>query len=246
MSFDLITGLWFDRSLASDWSRQIMWPEYWPQIGPDRSFDLNTGLRLVQTDHVTWILASRDLKTQWSRLITWLDNLPGHQPETQPHLLQRRKPGAQRLLDLWGRRHEGVFPRSPQEADSAPSQVILASDWLRQITWPEYLPLIGQEEDQPVRAGAEEGELHQPHRDTELGASEVSGDNTWQHVTKRDKTWQIVTKCDKTWQNVTKLLKSRLGLNLCGVVLVPFLVLQFFWCMRSDPAMCYRWVFVEF
>ena len=34
-------------TLASDWSRQITWPEHWPLIGPDRSRDLNTGLWLV-------------------------------------------------------------------------------------------------------------------------------------------------------------------------------------------------------
>ena len=30
--------------LASDWSRQITWPEYWSLIGPGRSRDLNTGM----------------------------------------------------------------------------------------------------------------------------------------------------------------------------------------------------------
>ena len=33
-------------------------PEYWPLIGQYRSFDLNTGLWLVNMDHVTWILSS--------------------------------------------------------------------------------------------------------------------------------------------------------------------------------------------
>ena len=32
------------RILASDWSRQVTCPEYWPLIGRDRSRDLNTGL----------------------------------------------------------------------------------------------------------------------------------------------------------------------------------------------------------
>ena len=42
--------------LASDLSILIMWPEYWPLIGQYLSFDLNTGLWLVNTDLVTWIL----------------------------------------------------------------------------------------------------------------------------------------------------------------------------------------------
>ena len=34
------------------------WLEYWPLIGQYRSCDLNTGLWLVNTGHVTWILVS--------------------------------------------------------------------------------------------------------------------------------------------------------------------------------------------
>ena len=35
-----------DPPLASDWSRVITWPGYWPLIGPERSRDLDTGPRL--------------------------------------------------------------------------------------------------------------------------------------------------------------------------------------------------------
>ena len=36
--------------LASDWSRQNKWPEYWPLIGPGRLRDLNSNLWLVQEE----------------------------------------------------------------------------------------------------------------------------------------------------------------------------------------------------
>ena len=50
----------------------IWWPEYWPLIGQYKSRDLNTGLLLVNTDHVTWILAS-----DWSmNFITPSENAP--------------------------------------------------------------------------------------------------------------------------------------------------------------------------
>ena len=42
----------------SDWSIEITWPEYWPLIGQYWSHDLDTGLWLASTGHVTWILAS--------------------------------------------------------------------------------------------------------------------------------------------------------------------------------------------
>ena len=44
--------------LASDWSILVTWPGYWPVIGQYWSRDLNTGLWLVNTGHVTSILAS--------------------------------------------------------------------------------------------------------------------------------------------------------------------------------------------
>ena len=40
--------------------------KYWPLIGQYSSRDLNTGLSLVTTGHVTWTLASH-----WSTLVTW-------------------------------------------------------------------------------------------------------------------------------------------------------------------------------
>ena len=40
-----------------DWQVEICWL-YWPLNGPEWSRDLDTGLWLVQNDHMTWILAS--------------------------------------------------------------------------------------------------------------------------------------------------------------------------------------------
>ena len=51
----------FDQSMRDNLSRlreASDFCDYWPLIGPDRSRDLNTGLRLVQIDHVTSILTS--------------------------------------------------------------------------------------------------------------------------------------------------------------------------------------------
>ena len=39
-------------------SDTISWPGHWPLIGRERSRDKDTGLWLVECDHVTWILAS--------------------------------------------------------------------------------------------------------------------------------------------------------------------------------------------
>ena len=54
--------------LTSKFSILILWPEYWPLIGQYWSCDLNIGLWLVKTDHVTWILNTWPLIGQyWSR-----------------------------------------------------------------------------------------------------------------------------------------------------------------------------------
>ena len=47
-------GLW----LVIGWLSVITWPGYWSLIGWQWSRDLDTGLWLVDIDHVTWILAS--------------------------------------------------------------------------------------------------------------------------------------------------------------------------------------------
>ena len=43
------------------------WREYWPLIGREWTRDLDTGLWLAESDHVTWILAS-----DWLRVFTWM------------------------------------------------------------------------------------------------------------------------------------------------------------------------------
>ena len=53
--------------LTSDWSILVTWPEYWPLIGKYWSRDLNTGLWLVNADHVTLILFS-----DWRRSWVWV------------------------------------------------------------------------------------------------------------------------------------------------------------------------------
>ena len=48
-------------SVPSQWrwlAEKLMCPRYGPLIGPEWSRDLDKGLWLVQSDHVTWILAS--------------------------------------------------------------------------------------------------------------------------------------------------------------------------------------------
>ena len=73
------SGLLWATSRATPSTSATCWcgsGEYWPLIGqnisyslligPHRSRDLITGLWLVNTGHVTWILASN-----WSALVTW-------------------------------------------------------------------------------------------------------------------------------------------------------------------------------
>ena len=78
----------------------------------------------------------------------WCWPSAGHGAETQPYLLPRRLRGAQELLNI--RRGPGGGPRSCQETD-------FAASWL-------------EKEDQSVSSCPEEGELHQSHWNTELGA----------------------------------------------------------------------------
>ena len=57
--------------LPSHWLKVITWHGYWPLIGWKLSHDLDTGLWLAESDHITWILAS-----DWQRVIP----LPGYCP----------------------------------------------------------------------------------------------------------------------------------------------------------------------
>ena len=63
----------------SFWPLRHLITEYWLLIGPEWSRDLNTGLWLVQSDHVTWILAS-----DWS-----IEASPSITPQI-PHALQSK------------------------------------------------------------------------------------------------------------------------------------------------------------
>ena len=47
-------ALWI---LASDWSRQVTWPGYWPLIGPDRSRDKNKYFTRRQLSEVSGLVS---------------------------------------------------------------------------------------------------------------------------------------------------------------------------------------------
>ena len=86
--------------LTYDWSRVITWPGCWRQIGQEWSHELDVGLTatdlgtlvlwLVQSDHVTWILAS-----DWSWVTTW----PGYWPLIVHSDWPENWSGSSRLLD---------------------------------------------------------------------------------------------------------------------------------------------------
>ena len=60
------------RLLASDWSRQITWPEYWPLIGRDWSRDLVCWC----VPHTANLFSNHDLITSWVAL--WFPDSSGN------------------------------------------------------------------------------------------------------------------------------------------------------------------------
>ena len=66
LGFYWVRGQGQESALVETRSGVFTWPGYRPLIGQEWSRDLDTGLSLVRSDHVTWILASH-----WSRVIPW-------------------------------------------------------------------------------------------------------------------------------------------------------------------------------
>ena len=66
LGFYWVRGQGQESALVETRSGVFTWPGYRPLIGQEWSCDLDTGLSLVRSDHVTWILASH-----WSRVIPW-------------------------------------------------------------------------------------------------------------------------------------------------------------------------------
>ena len=114
------------RILDCDWSILVTWPEYWPVIGQYWSRDLNTELWLADC--------------HWPGLFSQTECEPGR-PMVSVQWPSVVCENPENTICLWAVWAEVLKPQSACfviQALELSLDWVLASDWSRQITWPQY------------------------------------------------------------------------------------------------------------